>query len=177
MAVLAHKVVKLALGAYDALEGAEALQVCPAHVGDDGIVGLDDVDECAYVAGMRGPHLHYGEVVLGAEAQQCLRHADVVVEVALREEHVVFLLQHGGGKLLCCGLAVGAGDAYDARAELAAVMARELLQGGEAVVDEDAARVGGKLLLVHHGVGAALLQRHCGKAVAVERRALEREEQ
>ncbi len=53
----------------------------------------------------------------------------------------------------------------------------QLLQSVEAVVNENAARVGGILFLVHHGIGAALFKGGKGEAVAIERRAFEREEQ
>jgi len=59
------------------------------------------------------------------------------------------------------------------------VIACQLLQRVQAVVDEDEAVVAlnGILRLVNHGVGAALLQGCCCKLVAVERCALQSEEQ
>ena len=60
----------------------------------------------------------------------------------------------------------------------AAVMQGKLLQGVQTVVGEDEARVAlnGIFGLVDHGVGAALVKSCCCKLVAVERFALEREE-
>ena len=149
-----------------------------SHVGDDATVGFHDVDKSLDVAGMACAHLHDSDLMVLGEAQQGLGHADVVVEVALREEHVVTLAQDGSKQLLGCGLAVGACDAYNLCAEGAAVMQGKLLQGVQTVVGEDEPRVAlnGIFGLVDHGVGAALVKSCCCKLVAVERFALEREE-
>ena len=122
-----HKVVKFALCADDALERSESLQVGASHVGDNGIIRLYNVNESLDVAGVRSSHLHYGNVVLGTQTQQCLGHADVVIEVALCEEHVVFLAENSRSKFLCGGLSVGSCNANHWCAELTAVVTGEEL--------------------------------------------------
>ena len=109
-----------------------------AHVGDDAAGGLGGLGQPLYVAGVAGPHLHHGYLVLGLEAEERLRHAHVVVEVALRAVYAVLLGEHGGGQFLGGGLAVGACYAYHGYAEAAAVLARQHLEGVQAVVHEQA---------------------------------------
>ena len=106
-------------------------------------------------------------------------HADGVVQVALRVVQRVFLRQYGGHQFLGRGLAVGAGDADDGRAQRAAMVACQLLQGLQAVVHQEVAWVafGQVLRVVDDGAGAAVLQGLGGKGVAVERLAPEGDEQ
>ena len=65
--------------------------------------------------------------MLGTQTQQCLGHADVVIEVALCEEHVVFLAENSRSKFLCGGLSVGSCNANHRCAELTAVVTGEEL--------------------------------------------------
>ena len=174
-AVGLEEVVELALGALHALERSEALQMGAADVGDEAAGGLNVFHELLDVARVGGAHLDDGNLVVGIEAEQCLGHTDVVVEVALGVHHVVFLSQDGRNEFLGSGLAVGAGDADDGDVELAAVLARELLEGQEAVIDEDETWVGGVGIFrfIDDGVAASLVERALGKLVAVERSTLE----
>ena len=174
-----HKVVQLALGLYHAFERTEALQMRTAHVCDERIVGLNDLHQRLDVARVRRAHLHDCYVVCRVQAQQCLGHADVVVEVALGVEHVVFLQKHRSREFLCGGLAVGSGDADDRRAERTSVIACELLQSVQTVVDENEASVAlnDVLRFIDNSISAALLKRSSSKLVAVERSAFQGEEQ
>ena len=61
--------------------------------------------------------------------EQRLGHAHIVVEVALRGQHVVFLSQHGAHQFLRGRLAVGAGDGDDGDVELSAMLASQVLEG------------------------------------------------
>ena len=61
------------------------------------------------------------------ETQQSLWNSDMVVEVALRVEHVVLLLQYGGNQFLCSGLAISARDADDGGAQMDTVVVCQLL--------------------------------------------------
>ena len=135
------------------------------------------------VAGVAGPHLNDGNLVLLRQAEQCLRHAHVVIEVALRGQNVVFLGQHGTDEFLRCRLAVGARDAYHRNLELAAMLACQHLQYLQHVgyqqqppLHHQLRMVDGQLLVVYHGQPAALLQSLHGKLVAVEVAALQGEE-
>lgn len=170
-------VVEFALGGHHALERAEALQVGSAHIGNHAAGGLDILDQRADVAGMGCAHLHYSYLVGVVESQQRLGHSHIVVEVALGVHHAVALGEHSRYELLGSGLAVGACDAYHGDVELAAVLACQLLEGGQTVVDQDvSAVVLIVFLVVYHHIGTALVEGGVGEKVAVERGAPERDE-
>jgi len=76
----------LAFGARDTLEAAEAFEVLGAGVGDQPDGRTRHLDERRHLARVVGPHLHDRKAMLGSEAQQGERHADVVVEIAPRRE-------------------------------------------------------------------------------------------
>ena len=93
-----------------ALERAEALQVGLAHIRYQSAIGLHDAAQCGNLAGMVGAGFHNGNVVFWPQAQQGLRHPDVVVEVPQGVEHVETFREHCRGQFLGCCLAVGAAD-------------------------------------------------------------------
>ena len=101
--------------------------MCLAHVGYYAEVGFGDVDEVANFSRVVCPHLNYSQFVVGVELQKRLWHSDVVVEVALSVKNVILLLQHGSNQFFCRSLAVCSGYANDWRAELAAMVACQLL--------------------------------------------------
>ena len=74
-------------------------------------------------------HLYDSYIVFCRQLEQCFWHADMVVQISLRIEHVIFLCQHSSNKLLGRCLAVSACYADDSCAELLAVMMCQLLQG------------------------------------------------
>ena len=174
-------VIEFALGPYHSLERAKALEVSLAHVGDQSAGGLGSLGERLDVARVARTHLHHGNLMLGSQTQQRLGHAHVVVVVALGGHHAKLLRQHGTHKLLGSGLAIGASDAHHGDGKLATMLARQVFERLQRVRDEDHAlalqRTGGKgavdRLVVDHGKGAAFLQRLQGKLVAVERLALQ----
>ena len=77
---------------------------------------------------MAGTHLYHGNLVLGIEAEQRLGYAHIVVEIALGGHHIILLCKHGANEFLGGGLAIGASDAYHGHAELAAMLARKVLE-------------------------------------------------
>ena len=166
----AEEIVEFAFGADDTLERAEAQQVSLTHVGDDAEVGQDNLHQRFDFSWMVGSHLDDGDIVLLGELQEGFGHADVIVEVPLRVEHVIFLLQHRGDEFLCRGLAVGAGDADDRRAQMDTVILGELLEGLQHVINQDEPLVAffGMFLLVDNGIRRSLFQRHFGIGIAVE---------
>lgn len=172
----AQEVIEFALGVEHALQRTETLKMGAADIGDQSAGRLDQIDQRADVAGMACSHLDDGNIMFGSETEERLWHADVVVEIAFGEEDIVTAGQNGGDEFLGGRLAIGAGDADDGNGEPAAMVAGQLLERLQTVVDEDAARIGGIRGVVHHGPGTTLLQRGCGKTVAVERRAFEGEE-
>lgn len=179
VAVAAQEVEEFAFGTHHSLERAEAFQMGLAHVGDESVVGFGDVHQFLDVAGVAGSHFYDGQFVLGAQAQQGEGHADVVVQVAFGVEYVVALRQHGGQQFLGRSLAVGAGDADDARAHLPAVVVGQLLQGFQTVVHEEVAVVSLRSVLgfVDHGVSASGFERAGGKSISVERFAFQGDEE
>ena len=86
-----EEIVQFSFRAFHALEAAESLQVGTAHVGDQSAGGLHVLDELLYVPGMGCSHLDDGDFVLGADAEQRTRHADIVVVVRLGMVYVEFL--------------------------------------------------------------------------------------
>ena len=56
--------------------------------------------------------------MLFCELEQRERHSDVVVEVALGEEHTILLLEYSGYEFLGGCLAIGSGDADNGYFEL-----------------------------------------------------------
>ena len=108
-----------------------------SHISDEATGGLCRLGQCLDVARMAGAHLDNGNVVFLCQAEQRLGHAHVVIEIALGIEHVVLLLKHVGNQFLRGGLAVGACDSDDRDMELATMFASQVLEGLEAVVNED----------------------------------------
>ena len=172
---VAQKVVEFALGFHHAFERAEALQVGTTDVGNESAGGFDGLYERLDVARVAGTHLDDGYLVLLGQAEQCLGHTHVVVEVTLGVEHVVLLAQNGGDEFLGGRLAVGAGDADNWDIELAAVLACQVLKGLQTVLDYDYFWIGWRYILINNGVGTAFLQRLNRKLVTIERLALQSE--
>ena len=103
----------------------------------------------------------------------------MVVQVALCVVQAEGARQYGGHQFFGRRLPVGAGDADDARAQRATVVACQELQRAEAVVHQHIARIacGQAGRVVDDGVRASVLQSLGGKGIAVERVAPEGEEQ
>ena len=125
---------------------------------------------------MVGPHLDDGDFRARGDGQQRERHADVVVEIALRGRDTVFLRQHGGDEVLGGGLAVGAGQAEHRQfsaTHVRPVPDGEIAQRGERIgyadeaVDQRAG-VADLGVIVDDRPGSTGLQRLEGVVVAVE---------
>ena len=86
---------------------------------------------------MRGTHLHYCYVVLVRQSEQRLGYPHVVVEVTLCSHHVIAFRQHGTHQFLRGCLAIRTRNADDRNIELAAMLAGQVLEGLQAVVDEN----------------------------------------
>ena len=106
--------------------------------------------------------------MLGLQAEQRFRNAYVIIEITLGVKHVVFLRKHCGNEFLGCGLTIGTRDANDRNLELASVFTCQVLEGLQAVVNEDETVVLLVFGFVDNGVGATFLQRHSRKLIAVE---------
>ena len=86
---------------------------------------------------MTGSHLNDGNLVLFRQAEECLGYADIVVEVPLCIEHIIFLWENSGNQLFRSRLTVGAGDADYWDVELATVLTGKILESLQTVVDKD----------------------------------------
>ena len=108
-----EETVEFGLGADNALETAETLEVSLAHAGDKPEVRLSDIAEEVNLARVVGTHLNHCDLTVGRDGEKCERHAKVVVEVASGCVHTIATAEHGGKQLFGGGLAVGAGYAYN----------------------------------------------------------------
>ena len=81
-----------------------------ADVGDDAVVGLTYLHQLRNVVGMICAHLNDSQLGSRCYLQQGKRHPDVIVEITLGGNYIVFGGQHGTDKFLGRGLAVGSGD-------------------------------------------------------------------
>ena len=155
-----------------------------AHIGDEAAGGFGGLCQRAYVARMARAHLHHGDVVVAGESQQGLGHPHIVVEVPLGRHHAVALSKHGTHEFFGRRLAIGAGDADDGDAELPPVFPRQVFEGLQGVVNEAHLRgvaalrhIAVKHLWVaHHRQGASLREGLCGKLIAIEGVAFQRDE-
>lgn len=138
-----------------------------------------DVREVGDLAGMVHAHLHHGRLVRGPQAQQRERHADVVVEVALRGKGGRTLpgAQHGCDHLRDGGLAVAARHADERQAPLRAPARSQRAERAQRVGHLDAGQARGLQPRMRHGGHCARLARLGQKLVRVETLALERHEQ
>ena len=109
---------------------------------------------------MTGAHLDDGNLMVLRQTEQGLGHADIIVEVALCIEHIVFLGEHGSHKLLGGCLTVGTGNADDGDIELATMFTGQILEGLQTVIDKDEPVVIGRLhgWIVDDGIGTTLLK-------------------
>ena len=176
-AVLAGEVaVQLRHRPHHPFETPEALKVRASHVGDKAAVGVGNTAEELYLPRVVGAHLHDDQLRPLGNGQQRQRHTQMVVEVALGCRSLVALGQHGMHQLLGGGLTVGAGDAYEGHLQMAAVLARQLLQRFQHIGHHDAAVVDLVILIANNAQRGPLLQRLRCESVAVEVLALEGEE-
>ncbi len=142
----------------DRLDGAEPLEVRRRHEGHQRVVGLDHRRQSAHLA--RHVDAGFDDRVAGdtrLDARERERHADVVVEVALRGEDRRRLAEQTREEILRRGLARAAGDADRLGAGTAAVQPRDLLKRGERIGDDQLRQLGGFDRARHqrgHGAGA-----------------------
>ena len=119
----------LTLGLQNALPCvAQIFDVGVAHVGDNGDIRPYHLAQIPYLPKVVHARLDHRRLVLRHEPQQRQRRADVVVEVPLRPQRLVFLRQHCGDHLLGGSLAHGAGHLYHRQPELPPVPGGQCLQ-------------------------------------------------
>ena len=161
--------IQLCLSLYDTLEATEAFQMRLADVGDEAIIGVSNMAEEVNLTRVVGAHLHDGNLSIRLDAQQGERHTDVVVQVALSVDDIVFLGQYRRDEFLGGRLAIGAGDGKHNSFALSAVIGGEVLQGLQSVIhDEDALVLRQVFAVSDDEAGHALLGHLQGKVVGIE---------
>ena len=76
---------------------------------------------------MVGTHFHHRQFVLLSEVQKRKRYTNMVVQIALRIEHVIAFLEHRSNEFLGGCLAVCTGNANDACTHLTTMFTRQCL--------------------------------------------------
>ena len=85
---------QLVLGARNSGDRLEELQVDRRHHGHHAAVRLRQLGQGGDFAGVRHAHLDDGDLVLRLELQQLQRHAEVIVQIALRLQNAMPRRQH-----------------------------------------------------------------------------------
>ena len=166
----------LAFGARHTLQAAEALEVLRARIRDHADRRPCDAYQAGDLACPIGAHLHDREAMRGLETQHREGHADVVVEIAAGGEAAARLSENRCRHLLGRRLAVAAGDTHQRTGERLAPALRGALERRLRVRHDDLGELRG-LLLVHQRAGCAGRHGRAHEFVAVEARAVQRDEQ
>jgi hypothetical protein len=179
--------------ARDPVEVAETFEMLGAGIGDEPDARARERDQRSDVPDAVRAHLDYCAAMRRREAQKRQRHADVVIEIALRRQARPAARQDGRGHFLRRRLAVAPADTHERDREFLAPPARELLQRlegvrhsnvgqrhiGERALDDGAygpagERGGGEIRAVEVRPAQGDEQRAGGERAAVGRHCLER---
>ena len=178
-----QEVEQLALAPHHALDAPEAFQMRLAYVRNQPVIGPGDRAEQRDLAGVARSHLDDAYLDRAVHGEQRQRHADMVVQIALRDGRAELAREYPTDELFGRGLAVAARDGEDRNAELAAMPGGQFLQGGQRVGDLRATvrpllpegfRYG---RVVHDGCRSPGFQRVFRIAVTVETLAVQGEKQ
>ena len=104
----------------------QILQVAVADIGHDHGVGAHDFRQSVHFAKVADTHLQHRHLVLVAKAENGEWHAQLIVEIALGFQHIVFLAKHAVSHLLGAGFAHAASDAYNGNVELLEIEFRNI---------------------------------------------------
>ena len=110
------------------LKRAKTFQMGPTHIGYQSAVGLGYPAQSSNFAGMVGSGFDNGYLMFLGEPKKGFGYADMVVEIALRIEHVKLTLQHGCRKFLGGGFSVGSRYLQNGASPFLAVMGGQVLQ-------------------------------------------------
>ena len=140
--------------------------------------GSQDLD----FAGVVHTQLHHSQAVVVAQAQQCLRHTQIVVQVALCGQGIVACAAHGcaqdtGHHLRHRGFTVAAGHGNQRQAETAAPQCGQLTQGQTGVGHVHTWQMGSTQTLFSHGSDRTGRRSLWQEGVCVERFPFQRHEQ
>jgi hypothetical protein len=128
---------QLALAGAHAAQRAETFEVSGCRVRDDADGRLCEPGEVVDLADVIGAELDDGRVVLAIEPHQRQRHADVVVQIALRHADRAADAEDRSDELLDRGLAAAAGNRDDRNRERRAPGARHGTESTARVADLD----------------------------------------
>ena len=119
---------------------------------------LSSLHQSLDIARVRGPHLHNGNVVLVVQSEQSLGNTHIVVEVTFRRHHVIAFREYGTNQLLGGCLSVGTCNADNRNLKLTTMLARQVFEGLQAVVNENDAIVLFIFRVIDDGIGTSFLK-------------------
>ena len=125
--------------------------------------------QCLDVARMTGAHFYYCDLVLFCQAEECLWHAYVIVEVALCIEHIIFLRKNSSNQFFGGRLAIRSCNANHRDIELAAMLTGQVLKSLQTVVYQDKTVVLLVFRLIDNGVAATFFKGRSGKLITIKR--------
>ena len=177
LAAFVQVVIEFAFCLLHAFEAAKAFQMGSPDIRDEPEVCFDYTAKVCYLAWMIGACLDDGNIVLGLDAKQGERHADVIIEIALGIEDVLPLGKDSADEFFCGGLAVGSRNLQNSLSPCFAMIGSQFLQGRQHIRNEDESLV---LLcdfrIIYDSKGTTFLESLQGIVVAVERFAFQGKE-
>ena len=132
----AHTLDNLGLGAGDVLAAAQDTDVGGSDLAHDGKIGVGRLGQALNLMKMVHAHLEHQDLGIGRSGKHRERHADQVVEIALRGPDAITLGEHGGEHVLGRRLANRTGNADDQAAKLQAIYVRQAQQELNGVVGQ-----------------------------------------
>ena len=108
-----------------------------AYVCYNADVGLSHAGERAYFSEMVHAHFNNADLILLAESEKSLRHARLIVEIALRFVNAELAGECSGDHFFCGSLSGAACYTDDLSADISGVTFCEILKRGESVVHEN----------------------------------------
>ena len=106
---------------------------------------------------MIGAGFDDGNLMGGIQAQERFRHADMVVEIALRKEHVIALGEYGRYEFLCRCLTIGPCNLNNRTGKLLTMVGCQGLERRQHIIDQNYSVIVDHRRIVHHRQSAALI--------------------
>ena len=121
----------------DPVDGAEELQVFAADVGQERVRRREDLAKAGEFARVIRPRFDHCAFIFRRQAEDGLRHADVVVEIRLRAQYAVLRSQDAGDHVFRRCLSVAPPDRQDGDGEPVPVDAGQPAERRRAIVHDD----------------------------------------
>ena len=166
----------LALPLRRALDTAETLEVFRPGIGDQADARLRERHQLRHIADAICADFNHRALVRIVQAHQCQRHADVVIQVALRREAGAHTRENCSNHLLHRGLAIAASNRDQRQPEICAPLRRQALQRRQRVRYLDLRQLDGQEPRDDRPRGTGLGRRR-DETCPVEIRAAQRDEQ